>query len=300
VYDTLNAKADEYGLNVSDAITAPWEDGALAVSGYQETFDTAASSTMDQLDAMKNKWQEVIDKMQEASDINVEAINKENANYASATKQAATVKSAPAKTVNSASPTNKKASPSVGSTVTVKKSATNFSANSKNAKMASFVPGGSYTVYEVSGGQVLIGRNGVYTGWVKQTDLEGYAKGTKSASKDQLAILDELGEELQLVPGANGRLEYIKKGTSIIPAKMTERLMDLVMDPQEMLDRNRPQIGVHPEIHNTEIKLDITYGDMVSIGEFHGDNLADLEKMVAKQFEKHTKDLNNAIRKYVR
>ena len=72
------------------------------------------------------------------------------------------------------------------------------------------------------------------------------------------------------------------------------------LDPSNVIDQNRPQIGVHPEIHNTEINLSITYGDMVSIGEYNGGDIKDLEKMVAKQFEKHTKDLNNAIRKYSR
>ena len=76
--------------------------------------------------------------------------------------------------------------------------------------------------------------------------------------------------------------------------------MNLAMDPQNMLDQNRPSIGVHPEIHNTEINLNITYGDMVSIGEYNGNNLEGLEKMVAKQFEKHTQQLNSALRKYVR
>ena len=91
----------------------------------------------------------------------------------------------------------------------------------------------------------------------------------------------------------------MKKGTGILTNTLTERLMDLAMNPQEVLDRSRPEITA-PHITNNEINLNLTYGDMVSIGEFHGDNLADLEKMVAKQFEKHTKDINQALRKFTR
>ena len=39
---------------------------------------------------------------------------------------------------------------------------------------------------------------------------------------------------------------------------------------------------------------------MLKIENFKGDNPDEIAKIVAKQFEKHTKDLNNALRKYVR
>lgn len=135
---------------------------------------------------------------------------------------------------------------------------------------------------------------------LKQGKLKRYAVGSKRINKNQLAWLDELGEELQIVPNGSGRLDYVKKGTGIIPADMTERLMDLAMNPQDMLDRNRPSVGVSPEVHNTEINLNIQYGDMLKIENFKGDNPDEIAKIVAKQFEKHTKDLNNALRKYVR
>ena len=91
------------------------------------------------------------------------------------------------------------------------------------------------------------------------------------------------------------------KGSAVVPHDITENLMELgQLDPSAILERNKPQIGLPAEIHNTEINLNIQYGDMVSIGEFHGDNPDDIAKIVAKQFEKHTKDLNAALRKYTR
>ncbi len=54
-----------------------------------------------------------------------------------------------------------------GSTIRVKPSATHFASGSGNLPMAGFVPGGTYSVYEVNGNEVLIGRNGAYTGRVK-------------------------------------------------------------------------------------------------------------------------------------
>ena len=199
---------------------------------------------------------------------------------------------------------NTKKAPKKGDSVTVDKSAKNYGSKSNNLKIPDFVKGGTYTVMQTSGSgdkmQVLIGKKGTPTGWVKLKDLKGYAKGSKSINKDQLALLDELGEELQIVPNSQGRLDYVKKGTGIIPADMTERLMNLAMNPQDMLDRNRPTIGVSPEIHNTEINLNMQYGDMLRIENFNGDSPEDVAKIVARQFEKHTAQLNQSLRKYVR
>lgn len=136
---------------------------------------------------------------------------------------------------------------------------------------------------------------------LKDGKLKKYAKGSLGVYRDQLALIDELGEELQLVPGNNGRLEYVKKGTGIIPADLTSNLMEWgKLDPQAMLEQNRPAVGASPEVHATEVNLNIQYGDMLRIENFKGDNPDEIAKIVAKQFEKHTKDLNNALRKYVR
>ena len=134
----------------------------------------------------------------------------------------------------------------------------------------------------------------------KKFELMGYAVGSKKIKEDQLALIDELGEELVLHAGPNGRLEYLTKGSGVLTSDMTERLMNLAMNPQDMLDRNRPSVGVSPEVHNTEINLNIQYGDMLKIENFKGDNPEEIAKIVAKEFEKHTAQLNQSLRKYVR
>ena len=305
VYDTLKSKADEYGLKLDDTVVAPWKSGESAIDSYTSKFGDTASTTTEKLAEMKAEWQKLIAEMDDAAKKEVNRQNTENKKTESATKEKKKTdsgnKNNSGSGSGSGSSSKKKSAPSVGSTVKVKTTAKNFGSKSGSAKMASFVPGSSYTVYDVSGGQVLIGKNGVYTGWVNQSDLEYYAKGTLGVSKSQLAMIDELGEELVMHANGSGKLSFLSKGSSVIPHDITENLMALgQLDPSDVLDRSRPSIGINPEVHNTEINLNITYGDMVSIGEYRGDNLADLEKMVAKQFEKHTKDLNSALRKYAR
>lgn len=296
IYDTLNAKATEYDLTLSDSIMTPWQDGALAVSDYQNTFDTAMSSTMDQLEALKNKWQEVIDKMAEVGKVNVTAINKENATYAAATKPEPAKKQEAPKKEEAKKQEVKAPSLSVGSYVEVKPGTKWYadsygggaSGNARSGKIKYINTKGSHS-YNIDG-----------LGWVKKTDIKGYAKGTKSLNKSGVINIDELGEEL-LLHAKNGRLTYMEKGSGVVPADLTSNLMEWgKLDPTSMLEQNRPSMNVHPEIHNTEVNLSMTYGDILHIEEFKGDNPEDIAKIVAKQFEKHTKDLNNALRKFVR
>ena len=295
IYDTLSEKAQEYDLTLSDAIMSPWQDGALAVWDYQEQFDTSMSFTMDQLEAMKNKWQEVIDKMVEAGNVNVANINRENANYASASKTSTTT-STPSKTQTQ-----------------TKTIAAGGKINAGSARIYGSPGGQGYTQYyakdpiyqvlEVSGNWVRVRHHKLSsgtTGWFKKSDVKAYAKGTKKLNESGIVNIDELGEEL-IIGAKNGRLAYMEKGSGVVPADLTSNLMDWgALNPQDWLDRNRPSVGIPTEIHNTEINLNIEYGDMVSIGEFHGDNPEDIAKIVAKQFEKHTQQLNNSLRKFVR
>lgn len=61
----------------------------------------------------------------------------------------------------------------VGQTAVVSSSATRFGSKSGSVWMAKFMPGYSFTVYQIDGDQVLIGIDGVYTGWVNKTDMKG-------------------------------------------------------------------------------------------------------------------------------
>lgn len=302
IYNTLGNKAEEYNLTLSNAILTPWRDGANAISGYQETFDTAMSSTTDKLKALKSSWQEVISSMDKATADDIKYKNTQNEKHVAASYKG-----------GSTTTTTTTTKPSVSSTPSAKKISVTGYINAGNALIYSdaFGSGASkqffasdpiYYVMQEKNGYLKVrhrSQSSGATGWFKKSQVKAYAKGSTGVDKDQWAIIDELGEELQLVPDGNGRLAYIQKGTSIVPHDLSEKLMEWgQLDPSEILNRNRPSVSA-PQVSSNEINLNITYGDMVSIGEYRGDNLDDLEKMVAKQFEKHTRDLNNALRKYL-
>lgn len=82
----------------------------------------------------------------------------------------------------------------VGTKVTVKTTAKTFASG---VGMASWVPGSSFEVFQLRGNEVLIGdrnRSGVYTGWVRKTDLEGFDTGGYTGTwgpEGKLALLHQ-------------------------------------------------------------------------------------------------------------
>ena len=311
VKDTLNGLAEEYGLKLSDAIKSPWEDAQEPMGLYWESFTTTGSTAIEALKQELTSFQEAFNNAELDAQNTLQQQKQEHQTYTQAEYQDPNKNDGNKNNGNNNNNNNgnngnnNKVAPKVGSSVTVKSSATHFGSQSGGKKMASFVPGGTYTVYETMGSgnntQVLIGKNGAYTGWVKLTDLKGYAKGTLGISQDQLAWIDELGEELVMHADGSGKLAYLSKGTSVVPHDLTEHLMSWgELDPSNMLEQNRPSIGLSPEVHNTEINLDCSVGTLVNIERCEQSTLPDVEKIVNKAFEKHMQTLNNSIKKFVR
>ena len=300
VAETLKGIADEYGINLSEAITNPWEQGVIAIGTYQDQLDTSMSAFTAQLDAIKKQLLDLQAEADNTARHLIEATNQNASKTSSATYTAPTP-STPSQPSTPQTP-SKPAAPANGSSVTVKKSATNFSRDGGNGtRMQSWVPGSTFTVYQVSGSEVLIGRNGQYTGWVRLSDLEGYAKGIKKVPNNQLAITDELGlEELVLHAGDNGRLQYLSKGSSVIPADITDNLMKLgSLDPKDILDRNRPKIGV-PYIVNNSIELNMSFGNMINIEHADKDSIPEIKDVVKAQLDSYMKNINSSLKKYTR
>lgn len=286
VYDTLNAKAQEYDLTLSDAIMTPWQDGSLAVSDYQDTFDTSMSSTMGQLELLKQSWQEVIDKMTEAAEIDMRNITKENMNYAAAEK-------APEPEPPTPEPPQEQTQ--------------NTRTDEEYNAVAWEVINGNYgwgngterrqkleaAGYDPDRVQKLVNK------FWSQTHPK-YASGTTGVKNDQLALIDELGEELVL-HASGGRLAYLTKGSAVIPHNISENLMKLgSMDPQEMLDRNRPQISPSKSVVNTTMEINMNIAEVVHIDSVSNDTIPDLTKAVRKEMDTYMIKLNNAIKSKVR
>lgn len=294
----LSDIADKYGITLSDSVTKPWLEGVDAIGIYQEQLDTSASAFTEQLRALK---QELVD-LQVEADKTADSIIKATNSKKNSTESAKYTPPTPSTPQQSpATEPSTPAAPTKGSSVTVKSSATHFSRDGgSGTRMQSWVPGSTFTVYQATDSEVLIGRNGGYTGWVRLSDIDGYSSGTKSIDKDQFAFLDELGEELQLVPDGAGRLSYIKKGTGIIPADLTERLMEWgKLDPSSVLEQSRPVVSA-PHVINNNLELNLQVGEVVHIDRADNSSIPNITKAVQDQMDNYMKNINKKLYNRVR
>lgn len=191
-------------------------------------------------------------------------------------------------------PKNTAPSLSKGSTITVKKSATHFSSKSGGVRMASFVPGGSYTVYQTSGNEVLIGRNGVYTGWIKKSDIVGYAKGTRNATAG-LHSLDELGSEYLFTSSDGTNYRVLNSGDKVLNAKATDFLYEFANGGGEILEKIiKSAFGtslfdhIQPVVNHNEIDM----GDVIVQGNADNRTVSEIRRAQRDNLTEMLKSLN--------
>lgn len=316
VYNTLSGKADEYGLTLSNAITEPWKNGEGAVASYNKVFGDSVSSTIGQLKLIEGEWDALIGKMDTAAKIEI-------ANQKQEDRQIIAAEKAPTTASNTA---NKNSNSNTNTNTNKNTNNTNSNSGSGTIKTGGKINAGSAKIYDykgdTTGEKQHYSKDPVYkvlkidgswlqvryhklssgvSGWFKKGDVKAYAKGSKKINKDQFALIDELGEELILRPDGNGRLSFLEKGTGVVPADLTSNLMAWgELDPSVMLERNRPSVGMSPEIHNTEINIDCSVGELIHIDHCDQSTLPDVEKIVNKAIEKSNQKMNESLRRFVR
>lgn len=240
----------QYGDGNDETVKKLWEDTYGALNDYEKLFGKLYKGV-----DLKNETGVKDDKGWD--DEKVSGTNPDNK-----------PKDPPKTTTTTTTTQSTAPSLSSGSTVTIKKTATHFGSKSKGVKMASFVPGGSYTVYQTSGNQVLIGRNGVYTGWVNKSDIVGYASGTKHATAG-LHELFEQGDEYIFSASDGSRYRMFSGGEKVLNAKATEFLYDFANSGGDVLAQMLKNVfggtgldGITPTVINNEINM----GDIIVRG----------------------------------
>lgn len=243
-----------YGSTIDADVTAKWEAAYEALNRYNSLLDDNYGMKLDNMTGYnKGKYETAAER---------EA--RERATQRTSAKDAAQTIAKNAGKSSGSSNTSRKSGPNRGDKVTIKKSATHFSSQSGNAKMASHVPGGKYTVYQVKGNQVLIGVNGAYTGWVWKSDIQGYATGTPYA-KGGIANIDEKGLELILGSPDKGRYKFLNDGDKVFNAKASEFLYKWANQPGEVLSSMIKSLSAASSV-SIASPCNITVGDVVING----------------------------------
>ena len=124
-----------------------------------------------------------------------------------------------------------------------------------------------------------------------------YAKGTLGTSRDEWAITDELGDELVLMPGTNGNLSFMRKGTGVVPADLTANLMEWgKLNPNMMKLGGGANINMISNAVNKP-ELSFAFDSLVHVDNCSQDTLKDLEKMVDNKINQFSKQMNYALKR---
>ena len=321
VYQTLKQMGKEYGLSITETLTSPWKEGEYAIQDYTEKFRLTMSATVEELKELMTEFNDIVVQLEKDGATAVNTVNKNTTKYQAATKKPTASGGGNASGSGSSSGnTNGGGSSAAGLVSSISEYIRYGNKGSNVKKLQKALNALGFNCGKVDGifGDKTLAavknfqKSSKYGGAIsvdgivgpntkKKFKVAGYASGTTEVKKNQLAILDELGEELQLVPDGNGRLAYIQKGTSIIPHDISENLMKLgQLDPSTFLDQNRPSIGMHPEIHNTEISINMDIAEVVHIDRVENDTIPDLTKAIEKQMNAYMSKVNNSLKRYTR
>ena len=128
-----------------------------------------------------------------------------------------------------------------------------------------------------------------------------FAKGTVGTTHDQFAITDEswIGEEITLAAGKNGQLQYLKKGSAVMPADISANLVEWGKLNPDMMGIGSMTDGINlmsNYINKPEIKVDVE--NFLKVGTVSRDTLPELEKLMDKKIDTFAKQLNASIRKF--
>lgn len=288
VYNTLSALGQEYSLSIAEALTSPWTQGENAIQSFSEKFGLSMSATVNELKELEKEYKQVMSEIEQAGEAAVNKVKESTSNYTNAEYQEPK-KEEPVKKEES-------------KTETVAAKPTTYTVQSGDSlwSIAEKILGNGARwreIYNLNKDKIK-DENKISKGWVLK--LPAYAKGTVGVKSDELAWIDELGEELVIRP-QNGRMAFLEKGSVVIPADLTANLMEWgELDPSVMLERNKPSIGISPEVHNTEVNITMDIAEVVHVDKVDSNTLPDLTKAVEKQLDKYMKNLNNQIRRYVK
>lgn len=139
-------------------------------------------------------------------------------------------------------------------------------------------------------------KNGVRTA---PANLPKFAKGTSGTKKDLMALTDELGDELVLVPTAQGNISYMRKGTSVIPSDISENLVEWGQLNPNMMNMSGATQGVNlMSNYISKPELNLTFDSLVHVDNCSQDTLKDLEKMVDSKINTFSRQLNYSLKRF--
>lgn len=302
IYSTLTGLGQQYGLSLSANITTPWSEGSIAVDNYSSTFETACSAWTTQLDSIAEHWRNVQADAEAAAASQLKALNQQVTD----TQGLGTSNNPPASNSNTQQQQKPVEQPKpAAKAITV---GGKINAGSARIYANSYGGGGSrqyfasdpiYTVLKEQNGYLLVRHHSLSsgsTGWFKKSDVSAYAKGTLGTKKNELSFINELGPELVLRAGTDGKLSYLTKGTSVVPADITEKIIDIATDPVGTLSDMIPKTQL-PSIETKDFNFEFKFDSLLHVDNCNQDSIPALRKMVREEFSGLMGQVNSKLKR---
>ena len=124
-----------------------------------------------------------------------------------------------------------------------------------------------------------------------------YAKGTMGTARNQWMLTDELGDELVMYATPEGTLSYARAGTTVIPADITQNLVEWgKLNPNMMNMPNvTPNINmINNAVHKPEFNFNVD--KFLHCDNVTQDSLPELKQFVKTEMNNLVKNMNYAIK----
>lgn len=295
-------------------LTSPWSAGQTAASNFASSVQSSMSSvytsiqsnvrdSVTQLNQLKAKYQEIIDTAARAANAGSGGISGPTYTPPASTKTYTST-----------------AYLQIGYDVYSATSTATTESAAKNAAAAAVVQK-AYNAYKALGyddsyldkryatwkknvqfTKPTINTSGQYatlpTSLANDRQYAKYAKGTLGTKRDQWAITDEpqFGDELVLVPGKDGNLSFMRKGTTVVPADITKNLVEWGQFTPDSMNLGG---GVNVNMINNAVnkpEFNFTFDALVKAETITEETLPAVKKLVTQELNRFTKELNYALK----
>ena len=127
-----------------------------------------------------------------------------------------------------------------------------------------------------------------------------FATGTLGTKKDQWAITDEswIGEEITLAAGKNGQLQYLKKGSAVMPADISANLVEWGKLDPNMMNVVNPQAGINlMNNYVSKPELNLTFDALLKAESITQEAIPAVKKLITQELDRFSKQLNYSLKK---
>lgn len=134
-------------------------------------------------------------------------------------------------------------------------------------------------------------------GWVKLSQLSGYATGLKKATEEELAWTQENGPEVVISPSTGAVLTKINPGDSVIPNNLSENLFKWgKYNPERVMPRLSSSITT-PNIDNRSVTVSNNYDSLLTVnGNVDRDALPGLKELLELAYQNTSKRMKQDAR----